>query len=107
MMKALFGAAAVVAALGNAPLQCSRSHDNDLRREDTAGDALYALAQDFRAKGNEAAARQTLEYLVQHYPSNRHVPAAREELQGKGMPPIPTASASSASASSPAADAGK
>ncbi len=109
MMKALFGAAAVVAALGNAPLQCSRNHDNDLRREDTAGDALYALAQDFRTKGNEAAARQTLEYLVQHYPSNRHVPAAREELEGKGPPPIPTpsASAASASASSPAADAGK
>ncbi len=79
--SALFGAA-VVAALGHAPLQCSRSHDNDMRREDTAGDALYALAQDFRAKGNEEAAKQTLRYLVEHYPSNRHAPAAREELGG-------------------------
>ncbi|MBS2015748.1 MAG: hypothetical protein JST00_22870 [Deltaproteobacteria bacterium] len=97
MMLRAFSAAAVVAALGQAPLQCSRSHDNDLRREDTAGDALYALAQDFRAKGNEDAARQTLRYLVDHYPSNRHVPAAREELEGKGAPaPAPAASAASA-----------
>jgi len=35
---------------------------------------------DFRAKGNEQAARQTLEFLVQKYPSNRHVPAAKEDL---------------------------
>jgi hypothetical protein len=35
---------------------------------------------DFRAKGNEQAARDTLRYLVEHYPSNRHVPAARAEL---------------------------
>lgn len=96
MILRAIGAAAVVAALGNAPLQCSRNHDNDLRREDTAGDALYALAQDFRAKGNEDAARQTLKYLVEHYPSNRHAPAARDELEGKGPPPIPSASASAA-----------
>ena len=103
MIAKVIGAAAVVAALGNAPLQCSRNQDNDLRREDTAGDALYALAQDFRAKGNEEAAKQTLRYLVDHYPANRHAPAARDELEGKAPPPVPAASSSSASA----ADASK
>lgn len=57
-----------------------------MRREDSAGDALYGLAEDFKAKGNEEAARATLRYLVEHYPSNRHVPAAREELGGTTAP---------------------
>jgi TolA-binding protein len=59
-----------------------------MRQEDSAGDALYALAQDFRAKGNEQAAKDTLRYLIAHYPSNRHVPAARDEL-GEGSPAKP------------------
>ena len=78
-MIRLVGASLLVASLG-APLQCGGGSSADNRREDTAGDALYALAQDFRAKGNEQAARDTLRYLVEHYPSNRHAPAARAEL---------------------------
>ena len=75
-MTRLLSAGLVVAALGNAPLQCGGSkHDADLRHEDTAGDALYALSQDFHGKGNDEAARQTLRFLVERYPSNRHVPA--------------------------------
>jgi hypothetical protein len=76
------GAGMLALALG-APLQCGGGKDPAVRREDSAGDALYGLAQEFRAKGNEDAARVTLRYLVEHYPSNRHVPAAREEL-GEG-----------------------
>ncbi|MBX3207083.1 MAG: hypothetical protein KF764_18700 [Labilithrix sp.] len=77
----------MVAALGGAPFQCGSTSNPEHRREDSAGDALYALAMDFRAKGNEPAARDTLRYLVEHYPSNRHVPAAREELgEGSGAP---------------------
>ena len=75
----VFRVAAVAIAL-NAPIQCGSKPDPDLRREDSAGDALYNLAQDFQAKGNAAAAKDTLRYLVEHYPSNRHVPAARTEL---------------------------
>jgi Tfp pilus assembly protein PilF len=78
-------AGALLAALGNAPLQCGHnSSDPNLRREDDSGDALYALAQDFRAKGNDAAAKDTLRFLVEHYPSNRHATAARAELGGEG-----------------------
>jgi TolA-binding protein len=69
----------LVAVLG-APLQCGSGSESGLPHEDSAGDALYALAQDFRAKGNEDAAKSTLRYLVEHYPSNRHAPEARAEL---------------------------
>jgi TolA-binding protein len=92
-MIRIFVGGALLAALGSAPLQCSHNPDPALRGEDDAGDALYALALDFRAKGDEPSARQTLAFLVQRYPSNRHVPEARAEL--------------GAGAADPKADAGK
>ena len=74
-----------LAAARHAPLQCGHGSDSERAREDDAGDALYALAQDFHAKGNDDASKQTLRYLVEHYPSNRHAPAARAELgRGRG-----------------------
>ena len=85
-MMRIVAAGALLAALGSAPLQCRHDPDPNLRREDSAGDALYALAQDFRAKGNEESAKQTLRFLVERYPSNRHVPAAKAELDGTGSP---------------------
>ncbi len=72
----------VLAGLGTAPLQCKHERDPSLRLEDTAGDALWELAADFRKKGNEAAAKDTLRYLVERYPSSRYAPAARAELGG-------------------------
>ncbi len=85
-MLRIAAAGALLAALGNAPLQCGHGSDSKLRTEDDAGDALYALAQDFHAKGDEQASKQTLRYLVEHYPSNRHAPEARAELGGSGLP---------------------
>jgi hypothetical protein len=73
---------ALAGAVGNAPLQCSRRSDPELRGEDSAGDALWNLAQDFEKKGNHSAAQETLRFLVEHYPSNRHAPFAREQLEG-------------------------
>lgn len=84
MIKAL-SAGLLVASLGNAPLQCGHGSDSGVH-EDSPGDALYALAQDFRTKGNDEAAKQTLRFLVERYPSNRHVPAARAELEAAGSP---------------------
>lgn len=75
---------ALVASLGTAPIQCSRQPDPALRTEDSAGDALWDLAQDFQKKNDPAAARATLSFLVERYPSNRHAAAAREMLAGKG-----------------------
>jgi hypothetical protein len=80
VIRSVFAAGVLASMLGNAPMQCSRSPDPANRREDTAGDALWDLAEDFKAKGNDEARKQTLRFLVEKYPSNRHVPAAREEL---------------------------
>lgn len=77
-------AAGALVSLGNAPLQCAKKPDPDLRVEDTAGDALWDLAEDFRAKGNPQAARETLQFLVERYPSNRHADTARAALEGGG-----------------------
>lgn len=75
---------ALLAALTLAPFQCAHDPDPNVRREDTAGDALWALAHEFRAHHDDAAARDTLRFLVEKYPSSRHTPAAKEELAGLG-----------------------
>jgi hypothetical protein len=82
-MRTVVAAGALLASLGNAPLQCGHGSDSGVHVEDP-GDALYALAQDFHAKGNDAASKDTLRYLLAHYPSNRHAPAARAELDAAG-----------------------
>ena len=79
---------ALVAALGTAPMQCGHGSSDPGVHEDSPGDALYALSQEFRAKGNEEAARQTLRFLVEKYPSNRHVPEARAQLAGAPDPMV-------------------
>lgn len=63
-----------------APFQCGSGTQDMGAPAKSDGDALYDLAQDFHAKGNEEAAHQTLRYLIAHFPSNRHVPAAKAEL---------------------------
>ena len=69
---------AALAAL-NAPIQCGHGADGG-SGEESAGDAVYDLAQQFHKSGNEDAAKQALRYLVEKYPSNRHTPAAKAEL---------------------------
>jgi TolA-binding protein len=99
-LRSLVLAALTTSFVATAPFQCGGG-SKDVPHEDSAGDALYKLAQDFKAKGNEQASKDTLRYLVQHYPSNRHVPAARIELGEGDLPPAPAPSASaSASAAS-------
>jgi hypothetical protein len=73
-------AAGLAGAAGGAPMQCAHDRDPGDRLEDTAGDALWGLSQKFEAEGNDAALRETLEYLVQRYPSNRHSVEARAKL---------------------------
>lgn len=78
MVRALLLAGALSFSL--APFQCAHSPDPNERREDSPGDALWELAQDFHAHHDEAASRGTLTYLVEKYPSSRYAPAAREAL---------------------------
>lgn len=60
-----------------APYQCSRSRGPEFSREDTAGDALWALAEKFDAEGDKFARERTLRFLAERYPSNRHAAEAR------------------------------
>lgn len=74
---------AVAVALGLsgiAPLQCTKDPDPNLRREESADEALYRLSEDFAARGDDAASKHTLEVLVAKYPSSRFAPGARERL---------------------------
>ncbi len=74
----------VVIAL--APMQCRGSEDPALQRDETPGDALYDLAQQFHAKGDDAAYRETLRFLVARYPSSRRAVTARLELEADAGP---------------------
>ena len=68
------------AALGNAPFQCASEPDPQKAMEETPGEALYKLAEQFKASGDEKAWRRTLEYLIANYPSSRFAAAARDDL---------------------------
>ena len=73
---------AAVLGLSQAPLQCSREPDHELRRYETPPEALYDLATRFRKQGDEAAWRTTLAYLVERYPNSRFAVRAKDELEG-------------------------
>lgn len=70
----------LLAAFAQAPLQCSHEEDPALRKYETPPDALYDLAQRFKGKGESAAYRETLQYLIERYPSSRFTVRAKEEL---------------------------
>ena len=75
--------------LAFAPVQCTKKYDASTAREETAGDGLWSLAEDFRAKGDEPSYRATLRFLVTRYPASRRAPAARDELEREGEKPPP------------------
>lgn len=73
---------AFTVGFGVAPFQCGhgRTQDGSSYREDRADDALWALAERFRAQGNEGAAQDTLKFLLERYPASRHAPHLREQF---------------------------
>jgi hypothetical protein len=77
-------AVTVAALISIAPIQCAHSPDPNERREDSPGDALWAMSQKFENEHNDVAAKETLEYLITQYPSSRHADAARDELKKFG-----------------------
>jgi hypothetical protein len=70
----------VAIAFAVAPLQCPHDTDPAHCWDDAPGDGLWELAQRFRERHDDAAARGTLEFLVERYPSSRYATAAREQL---------------------------
>ena len=78
----------LLGSLALAPMQCQGKQDPDLRRYETPGDALYDLAQRFKARGDDQAYLETLRFLVARYPSSRHAPEARQILEERGAPSV-------------------
>lgn len=73
--------------LGTAPFQCATHDDPSTRIEDTPAEALWNLSERFRADGNDAARRTTLEQLVEQYPGSREAQRARLVLDGREVAP--------------------
>jgi len=71
---------ATVALLSTAPYQC-KGDDPARARDETPGEALWLLGGRFAAKGDDAAARGTLDYLIERYPSSREAERAKEERE--------------------------
>jgi outer membrane protein assembly factor BamD (BamD/ComL family) len=69
---------------GHAPYQCGKSTDRSVR-EETPGEALYALAQKLKAEGDDQGYKTTLRYLVSRYPSSRFATAAQVDLGAEGF----------------------
>jgi hypothetical protein len=78
------GALLLLASLATAPYQCAGDRDPALEVEETPGEALYRLAEELRATGDEPARRRALRAIVERYPSSRFAPIAREELEAAG-----------------------
>jgi hypothetical protein len=81
-----WGAPLLFAAALGAPMQCARKPPPDQRIEDDPAEALYTLAEKFKAEGNAPARAETLRFLMSRYPTSRFTQAARVEL-GEPEPP--------------------
>ncbi len=67
----------------HAPYQCGKAPDRSVR-EETPGEALYALAQKLKAEGDDRGYKTTLRYIVTRYPASRFAAAARADLGPEG-----------------------
>jgi hypothetical protein len=72
--------AAGTALLAQAPLQCAREPEPDLREYETPPDALYDLAGRLKGQHDDRGYRTTLEYLVERYPNSRFAIRAKDDL---------------------------
>ncbi len=68
--------------LSTAPYQCSGDPDPAKAVDETPGQALYGLAEQFRDAGKVEAWRKTLRYLIDRYPSSRFAKTAEQDLAG-------------------------
>ena len=78
----------LVAAL-TAPFQCASDPDPNRRLEDTPAEALWNLAERFRAQSDEPARAVALNELVERYPTSREAERARVVLAGRDVAPDP------------------
>ncbi|MFO0556047.1 MAG: hypothetical protein U0271_47150 [Polyangiaceae bacterium] len=94
-----------------APFQCASEPPANRVREETPGEALYALADDFGRAGDRDAQIRTLAFIVQRYPRSHYAEDAKvtlgelglsaEEIEKITAPPPPPASASASASAKP------
>ncbi|MEM9072727.1 MAG: hypothetical protein AAGE52_29750 [Myxococcota bacterium] len=77
------------ALLWIAPFQCASDPDPNRRLEDTPAEALWGLAERFRAAGNEDARRTALHEITERYPTSSEAERARAVLDGREVAPDP------------------
>ncbi len=75
-----------VLALGftRAPMQCASRRHPDLAHEETPGQALWNLAEQFGADGDAPARERTLRFLLARYPTSHYAERARDALGSSG-----------------------
>ena len=70
-----------------APLQCPSTPRPEQAREESPAEALWLLAERFGGRGDEAARRATLAFLIERYPSSRYAERARLATRPDGGTP--------------------
>lgn len=83
-IQTIFIALLFFGSLGSAPVQCGRDPDPEHAVEEEPAEALYGLAEQFRERGDTKARKDTLDYIVKHYPSSRFAARAKQELDDLG-----------------------
>ncbi|MBK8169886.1 MAG: hypothetical protein IPK60_06035 [Sandaracinaceae bacterium] len=96
MIRPFLAMAVLLVLCGAAPFQCASDPDTTLETEDSAPEALWNLAERFRADGNVDARRVTLQELRDRYPSSRFAQRARQELEGSAPQVVAPSTASPA-----------
>ena len=79
-------AAAMLAVLAAAPLQCPSRQTAAAAREESPPEALWDLAERFAAQGDPRAAGATRAYLIERYPASRFAERARLARADAGSP---------------------
>ncbi|WP_437594517.1 tetratricopeptide repeat protein [Sorangium sp. So ce1000] len=82
--RAAFGSIVILAAVAQAPYQCASGVEPDHREYEDPSEALYALAERFKASGDRRAEVDTLRFLVERYPSSRFARMAQQDLEALG-----------------------
>lgn len=83
-------AVAIFGSVATAPVQCARSPEPELAIDEEPGEALFGLAEQFRAQGNVEAQKSTLLYIVKRFPSSRFAARAKQDLEALGVTPPPS-----------------
>ncbi|MDP3279361.1 MAG: hypothetical protein Q8Q09_29490 [Deltaproteobacteria bacterium] len=69
-----------------APMQCPTRRPHELRHEESAGEALWLLAERFELEHDRPARDNTLRFLTQRYPSSRFAVRASAALEHPDQP---------------------